>query len=64
MAELWGLLKPIRGADKTWNSAEVWLVGKDVIADTETIKPMKLERLQEVLAKAKEEIANMEAAPV
>ena len=53
-AVLWELLKPIRGTQKNWGAAEIWLVNQGIIGDTETVSGMTVERLLEVIEKTKE----------
>ena len=53
-AVLWELLKPIRGTQKNWGAAEIWLVNQGIIGDTETVSGMTIERLLEVIEKTKE----------
>lgn len=51
--ELWELLKPVRGPERNWNAANLWLVGQDIIQDTENAPDFTAARFREVIAKAK-----------
>ena len=53
VAELWKLLKPIRGDDKTWGSSEGWLASHKIISDKDDVRTMTVPQLQEVIDKAK-----------
>lgn len=53
LADLWAKLKPVRGDQKNWTQAEVWLVDKGLIHDTELILEMDYIRLNELAAAIK-----------
>lgn len=49
--KIWDALKPVRGAENNWLGAEIWLVAKKIIKDSETVVKLPLSRLQEILEK-------------
>lgn len=54
--ELWDLLKPVRGAEKTWGSANQWLLDECVISDQEFVPDLSPERFRQVINKAREKL--------
>lgn len=54
--KIWNELKEVRGPEKNWMAAEVWLVAKKIIADTETVTELPVERLKEILDKVEIEL--------
>lgn len=59
--ELWGILESVRGAEKNWNGAEIWLVGNQIISDEESVLKMMPERLREVIDASRDKL---EGTPV
>lgn len=51
-AELWELLKEHRGAEKSWNTADGWLLAKGILKDGESIATATAERIHEVIEAA------------
>lgn len=60
--ELWTLLKPHRGTEKSWDVAEGWLLAKTIIGDTDSIGNMDSDQLKEVIVKVKQ-LLNPEPPP-
>lgn len=58
-AELWEVLKDVRGAEKSWTAAEGWLLAKGIITDGESISKLTPERLTEISAVAREQLLNL-----
>lgn len=52
MRKLWALLKPVRGTESSWDTAEAWLCDNRIMADTETVRELSVERIAEVYDKA------------
>lgn len=52
-AQLWELLKPVRGTVKTWDAANKWMVDECIIDPDERAPDFTPERFKEVIEKAK-----------
>lgn len=52
LRKLWELLTPVRGADKNWTGAEIWLNSQKIITDSQTVLGLTLEDLQIVIEKS------------
>lgn len=55
-AELWEMLKPISGDDKTWNTARAWLSGEGCMDASKKITTMTAQELREVIQKAQQKL--------
>lgn len=57
-AELWAVLKPVRGTKKDWQEANNWLWAEEVLdaAAEERAPHLSVEKLKQVLAKAREKL--------
>lgn len=61
LAELWKLAEPVRGPivkgqKPTFQIFEVWAAGQSLIGETEEVSAMTIDRLREVIEKAKEKL--------
>lgn len=54
--ELWNILKPVRGPQHNWNTANQWLVDEMITSDTEFCPDLTASRYLEVIAKAKKKL--------
>jgi len=52
LAELWALLKPVRGPENKWNMATAWLRQHKIIGEAERVSTMTAEQLGFVIEKA------------
>lgn len=52
-AELWAVLKPIRGAEKNWDAAYKWLVGTGILKEGERVNNMPAEQLTAIIDSAR-----------
>lgn len=55
-AELWRILKPVRGAESNWKQARQWLVDECVIDPEAQISAMDAEALREVIKKTSKKL--------
>ena len=52
--ELWNILGPIRGKEKNWDKANLWLLENEIIGEQEELPLIEKERYVEVIKKAKD----------
>lgn len=56
-AKLWDACKPIRGSAKSWDEAELWMVGKRIIRPGTKVSAMNDDQLSEALDKVSIELS-------
>ena len=54
--KLWQILKDVRGTDKTWDVAEIWMRSKKIITAADKVNSMSAQELQEAWEKCSIEL--------
>ena len=56
LAELWGVLEPVRGAGTDWAASKQWLANTGIIKPDEILKKLSPDRLADIIDKAKTQL--------
>ena|ERR1051325_3187483 len=56
IAELWGVLEPVRGTGTDWTVAKQWLVNTGIIKQDEMLKKLSPDRLADIIDAAKSQL--------